>query len=41
MFLAHFSNTSIIKLLKWECKELYYWYHEAIKVHNKLNPEPE
>jgi len=40
MFLAHFSNTSIVVLDEMDAREVSYWHGQAVKVHNKLNAPP-
>lgn len=37
MFLANFSNEPISNLLNWNVDKLFYWYVEAVKLHNELN----
>lgn len=39
MFLAHFSGEGFTEILKKPIKETYFWYTEAVKLHNKLNEE--
>jgi len=39
MFLAHFSGTSLNELFKMDGNDVHYWYVEALKLHNKLNPK--
>lgn len=41
MFLAHFSGDGVSEVLKWDAKDIYYWYHEAVKVHDQLNKSEE
>lgn len=36
MFLAHFAG-DIKSVLKMHAADIYYWYIEAVKLHNKLN----
>lgn len=38
MFLAHFSHTGLEVLMEMEAADLKWWYFEAVKLHNKLNP---
>jgi hypothetical protein len=39
MFTAHMSSTPLTELLDMTLDELHYWYVEAVKLHNKLNPQ--
>ena len=41
MFLAHFSGWAHAELMEMPLNELAYWYHEAIKLYNKMNPQHE
>jgi len=41
MFLAHFANTSIFDVLETDGNKIHYWYVEALKLHEKLNPNPD
>jgi hypothetical protein len=38
MFLAHFSGDGISNILEMPAKDVYFWYNESVKLHNKLNP---
>jgi hypothetical protein len=38
MFLAHFSASGISEVEEMPAEKIYYWYNEAEKLHNKLNP---
>lgn len=37
MFLAHFSGWQYSELMEMKASDLSYWYHESVKLHNKLN----
>lgn len=41
MFLAHFAGDGINQVLKMHATDIYFWYHEALKVHNELNKSEE
>ena len=41
MFLAHFSNTPINILFEMDGDDIHYWFVEANKLHEKLNPQVE
>lgn len=41
MFLAHFSNTPLNVLMEMDGAELVWWYHEAVKLHKRMNPQPD
>lgn len=37
MFLSHFSGSSLPELFEMDVVDIYWWYNEAVKLHNKLN----
>jgi len=41
MFLAHFSGDGISSVLEMSLSDIYYWFNEALKLHEKMNPTQE
>lgn len=37
MFLAHFSNTSLVELMEMDGEEMIEWHRHAMNLHNKMN----
>jgi hypothetical protein len=41
MFLAHFASTPLNILLEMHGNDVHYWFVEALKLHEKMNPPTE
>jgi hypothetical protein len=41
IFLAHFSGTPLNILFEMDGNDVHYWFVEALKLHEKMNPQPE
>ena len=39
MFLAHFSGTSLNVLFEMDGNDVSYWFTEALKLYEKMNPK--
>lgn len=39
MFLAHFSGWQYSELMEMQLEELHFWYVEARKIYDKMNPK--
>lgn len=40
-FAAHFFGTSPLEFMSWTTADISYWFHEAHKLHTKLNKPPD